>query len=784
MMVVVCPGCHRRLQLADSPGGHEGQCAHCGRHVRLGGPRVDAARDTNDTASSQVPETGSHPPAPSRPAAPGYEFLAPPQLPDEIGRLGTHRVLQLLGQGAMGMVFRAEDTALGRIVALKVMIPSVASVAENRQRFLREAQATAKVNHPNVIPIYAVGEDRGVPYLAMPLLKGELLEARLNRERRPLIRDAVRISREIAEGLAAAHERNLVHRDIKPANLFLEAVLRRSASDRVKILDFGLARMGDTGLTSPGAVLGTPAYMAPEQAKGLTVDYRCDLFSLGSVMYRMLVGERAFQGNEVFAVLMALTTVHPPPPHEANPAVPQGLSQLVMHLLAKDPDDRPQSAAEVVERLNRMGLTSSSSSTDKMPTQRAGSSGSVPILASASGSTVATLNADERTPKPSASGALPARGTGSFAIALCAAVILLICLLAFLAHSLFGARPQGTVLLNISPPGSEVLVDSEAVQLDAGGSTALTLKPGMHHFKVLHKDYHGRTLDLEVVEGDNSPVSIELTKLSTNEGATSAPKQPEPAPERSTREIDQKPPQQEPAKENKPGGATALLKLLPTNESIPNLEKSAPVKPPEPEQPKVKVPEVQPERPPMKPPEAKENEAKAAAANPVPDRKESRPETAPVNPVRPPSMSIDRRAALWVLGCGGEAVLKRQGRATPDRVRNRVDLPKVRFDLVMAGLEKCQKVDDAGLAVLAGLRELTELDLSGTAVSNAGIANLRNLPRLQILTLRNTRITDGAVPDLILFDRLKNLDLQNTKISAGGLQQLKTALPGCDITEP
>jgi serine/threonine protein kinase len=702
MIVVVCPGCHRRLQLADSPGGHEGQCAHCGRHVRLGGPRVDPTTDTNDTAIP-VRETGANAPPPPKATAPGYEFLRPPQLPDELGRLGEYRVLQLLGQGAMGMVFRAEDTGLGRTVALKVMIPSVASMIENRQRFLREAQATAKVNHVNVIPIYTVGEDRGVPYLAMPLLKGELLEARLNRERRLPIRDAVRLSREIAEGLAAAHERNLVHRDIKPANLFLETVQRRSATDRIKILDFGLARMGDTGLTTPGAVLGTPAYMSPEQAKGLTADYRCDLFSLGSVMYRMLTGQRPFAGDEVFAVLMALTTVRATPPHELNPEVPLGLSELIMHLHAKEPDDRPQSAAEVVDRLNRLGLISGIASTDKMPVHRAGSSGSLPIYGSST-ATVRTSPNDLQAKGEKTESKPVSRMSVVLAIGI--VILLVICLIVVLAMGAFGTRPDGSSRTNVNAADTEVAVHSEKEKK-------------------------------EVKPADLAP---ELT-----------PAKP-------------KGEEKQPPKEIRPDTPPEVIP------------------PPPNETPKEKKPEPLPDPPKPKPPEIKGNETKTQPT--VSDVKEPRPENAPIKETKPSPISTDRRAALWVLDCGGEVVLKRQGRATADTVRSSSQLPKPRFDVVMIGLEKSQKVSNSGLSALSGLRELTELNLSGTPITDAAIARLRSLPHLQILTLCDTNISDRAVPDLASLDSLRNLNLQNTKITTNGVRQLKSALKNCDITEP
>jgi serine/threonine protein kinase len=650
----------------------------------------------------------------------------------------------------MGMVFRAEDPGLARILALKVMLPAVASVPENRQRFLREAQATALVNHPNVIPIYKIGEDRGVPFLAMPLLKGELLETRINRERRLTIPDSVRIGREIAAGLAAAHDRNLIHRDIKPANLWLEAIQRRGVTDRVKILDFGLARIGDAGFTTPGAVLGTPAYMAPEQAKGQPVDYRCDLFSLGSVLYRLVTGERAFKGNEVFAVLMALTTEHPVAPHELNPEVPPALSQLIMHLLAKNPDDRPQSAHEVVSKLNALG-PSGTSSTDRLPIYGAGSSGSIPVTPSPDDAKASSPNGPA-TAADSQTGA----GPRSLSIGVWAAIILLICLLAFWLQSLFVAKPRGTVQLQISPPGSEVLIDSGAIQLNGDGATTMALAPGKHEMKVLHKDYHGRTLTLEVKEGDNLPVNVELKKLQLGAPVTTTTTA-EPKPET--------PPVKEPAPEQKPAPQ-------PPPKPVPELRLEA-AKDPVLKQADAKPPTPNESRP------KKEAEAKTASKT-----NDSPPETAPVKVMPRPVIAIDRRAAMWVIDCGGFVVLKRPGRETGDRVSNRDELPRGRFDVVQVNLRKKQKVDDEGLAALESLKELSTLDLSGTSVTDRGIAKLQSLRSLTILDVRDTAITDRAIADFRQLNGLQSLDLQNTKISPAGLQQIRAALPRCQISEP
>ena len=276
-------------------------------------------------------------------------FLAPPQSQEEIGRLGGFRILRLIGQGGMGFVFEGEDLKLERRVALKVMRPEVAQHPHAAGRFLREAGTAAALSSDHIVTIHHVDEQNGVPFLVMPLMAGESLHDRLHREALP-IDETIRIGREAALGLAAAHAAGLIHRDIKPANLWLE-----SPSGRVKILDFGLARSsGGSDLTATGQVLGTPQYMAPEQARGKAVDARADLFSLGAVLYRMAAGREAFNGDDVLAILTCLAVDDPAPPHEVNPAVPPALSRLILRLLAKDPDKRPATAFEVANELRAL----------------------------------------------------------------------------------------------------------------------------------------------------------------------------------------------------------------------------------------------------------------------------------------------------------------------------------------------------------------------------------------------------------------------------------------------
>lgn len=267
--------------------------------------------------------------------------------------LGPYSLRKKLGSGGMGVVFEAEDRNLRRSVALKVMKPSLASVARARERFRREAQAAAAIEHEHIVTIYQVDEDQGVPYLAMQLLQGESLQSRLERLGRLPMDEVLRIGREVAEGLAAAHERGLVHRDIKPSNIWLESEAVRDRGGKVKIVDFGLVWTAEKEgrLTESGALLGTPGYMAPEQARGKGFDPRCDLFSLGCVLYQMGTGQVPFQGPDVLATLVSLALDQPPKPRTVNPEVPAALSDLIMQLLGKAPEQRPSSVGAVAEGL-------------------------------------------------------------------------------------------------------------------------------------------------------------------------------------------------------------------------------------------------------------------------------------------------------------------------------------------------------------------------------------------------------------------------------------------------
>jgi serine/threonine-protein kinase len=260
-------------------------------------------------------------------------------------RLGLYHIERLLGQGAMGSVYLASDVPLQRDVALKVIHPRLLGAHVYVQRFLREARAAARLNHPNIVQIYTAGTDQDLAYLALELVRGGSV-SRLEGPQKPGI--VARIGRDAARGLAAAHQAGIVHRDIKPDNMLL-------AEDRVKLTDFGIARVAElnTRITRPGAFIGTPRYSSPEQCRMEDVDARSDLYSLGVVCYELLVGLPPHTATTPILLLSKIATEPPPPIAEARPGVPEALALIIHRLLEKDPEARYPDATALAEDLDR-----------------------------------------------------------------------------------------------------------------------------------------------------------------------------------------------------------------------------------------------------------------------------------------------------------------------------------------------------------------------------------------------------------------------------------------------
>lgn len=275
------------------------------------------------------------------------ERLAPTDHPTMLGRIGGYEVSGVVGAGAMGVVLKAFDQSLDRVVAIKVLSPHLASSGASRKRFSREAKAAAAVLHPNVMAIHSVSNDESLPYLVMPYLRGASLQKRLDDEGALPNDEILRIGSQIAAGLAAAHAQGLVHRDIKPANILLE-----DGVERVAITDFGLARaVDDASMTRTGVIAGTPQYMSPEQARGESIDQRSDLFSLGSVLYTMSTGRPPFCAETSYGVLRHISDEAPVPIHRINPDVPGWLCNIISRLMSKQAEDRYASAVEVADLL-------------------------------------------------------------------------------------------------------------------------------------------------------------------------------------------------------------------------------------------------------------------------------------------------------------------------------------------------------------------------------------------------------------------------------------------------
>jgi WD40 repeat protein/serine/threonine protein kinase len=295
------------------------------------------------------PRTGDTTAEPETPCDLPAGFLAPPDKPGRLGQLDRYEIIETIGHGGMGVVLKAIDRSLQRIVAIKVLAAHLATSPGARRRFIREAQAAAAVRNEHVISIYAVEESRELPYLVMEYIEGVSLEERIKGATPLGLKEILRIGMQTAAGLAAAHAQGLVHRDIKPANILLE-----NGVQRVKITDFGLARaVDDSSLTQSGIVAGTPQYMAPEQARGEPVDQRTDLFSLGSVLYILCTGRAPFRAEGTMAVLKRVCEDRPRPIREINPEIPDWLVETIDRLHAKNPADRWQNARELADLFER-----------------------------------------------------------------------------------------------------------------------------------------------------------------------------------------------------------------------------------------------------------------------------------------------------------------------------------------------------------------------------------------------------------------------------------------------
>jgi serine/threonine protein kinase len=279
-------------------------------------------------------------------------------LPEQIGR---YQIQSELGKGAMGVVYKAVDPNIGRTVALKTMRLDVHGIeeAEMLKRFKHEAVLAGVMNHPNVITIYDAGDWEGVFYMAMEFMEGQTLQVVLHEQKVLPVDTVLNIARQVCAGLDFAHQRGVIHRDIKPANIML------SADGTAKIMDFGIAKSG-SNMTTAGQVLGTPTYMSPEQVRGRNLDGRSDLFSFGVCLYEMVTGEKPFTGQNITTIIYKIMNEAPIPPRELDVSIHPGISAIITKTLAKNPDERYQSGAELYKDLENYKAYGSNAPTTKV----------------------------------------------------------------------------------------------------------------------------------------------------------------------------------------------------------------------------------------------------------------------------------------------------------------------------------------------------------------------------------------------------------------------------------
>lgn len=467
------------------------------RHHREGSDFLESPPTEVVAAAEQLTAPECEPPT--------LDFLSPSAEPGSLGRLGQYEILEVVGRGGFGVVLKARDTKLDRIVAIKTLAQSLASSATARKRFVREAKAAAAVTHENVVDIHVVEDAGPVPYLVMECVSGISLEERLQQVGTLELDTILRIGMQIASGLAAAHKQGLVHRDVKPGNILLE-----NGIERVKITDFGLARAAkDAAITQVGEVAGTPQYMSPEQALGRPVDQRSDLFSLGSVLYAMCAGRSPFRAESTVAALRRVCDDTPRPIREINPEIPESLVAIITRLLAKNPAERFQTAGEVAELLSR----------HLAEVQRPSAVGQVSNL-----------------PVDRGTGWKPVLHGRRWAVA--AAVLL--CLVVglglseatgvthvtdFVTTVLRIETPDGTLIVEVDDPQVQVTIEGDGgINITGAGPQQVRLRPGSYR---LHATRDGKAIKNEVVtvtQGGKQVVKV--SKETTEPSPARVPPQP------------------------------------------------------------------------------------------------------------------------------------------------------------------------------------------------------------------------------------------------------------------
>jgi serine/threonine protein kinase len=529
---VTCPNpdCGAVANVEEQSLGRRGRCKKCGHVVALARPDGDSASVMSGDASAW------------KGSSPGRPTASPNDLPEQFGR---YRILRPLGQGGMGAVYLAHDTKLDRPVALKVPFFHPADGPQAIQRFEREARAAANLDHPNLCPIYDVGEVDGIHYLTMPYIEGKPLSEALAKDQTFTEAQAAAVVRKLALALQEAHEKGVVHRDLKPANIMI-----KKGRDFV-IMDFGLARMvggGDGALTRTGHVLGTALYMAPEQAAGDTAATgpACDVYALGVILHELLTGRRPFEGP--WSLVIGLKNVKDPdPPSTHRPGLIPALDAICLKALAQKPGDRYPTMAEFAEALGGFLASAASPAPAATPTGKATPARKPESLSAQAFeglvSTEVTSLREEMapvSPKPSRPDGGAPRLPARMWIAVAGAVGALL-----LGIIIYVATDNGRIKIEVNDPKAVVKVDGKEVLIEGLGEP-ITLRAGEHELSARRGDGEFQTKKFVVRRGDNEDL---IVRFEPKAGSTD--------------DLSGEIPPREPPRTNKPPASTAGIPTIP-----------------------------------------------------------------------------------------------------------------------------------------------------------------------------------------------------------------------------
>ncbi len=667
--------------------------------------------------------------------------------------LGEYIILDHLGSGGMGQVYRAIHRTMHRRVAVKTLPPSITTSKQTVRRFQREIQVIARLSHPNIATAYDAGQAKGVHFLAMELIEGQVLNGLVRRSGPLPIEQAVDIAVQVAQGLAYAHQSGVVHRDIKPSNLILDA------NGTVKILDLGVAtlRPQETvsaekpeSLTDAGAIIGTMDYMAPEQSfDSSRTDHRADIYSLGCTLYFLLTGKLVYDGETPVARLLAHRDKPVPSLRESRPEVSAKLDQVYQRMVAKRPEDRYRSMDAVIQALKACPVEA---------IDRAGR---------------------------------PGRKTNRWLVG--AATVCALALVGWLVGILLKIEtPHGTLVLEIEQPNAQIDIDgANKISLMSkadGGPVEVRLRDGEYTIRVTRSGF-AEHREVVVLSGERTQVRIRLQPLpvskALSENTSPMPDRPDaqrskPSSENVTPTPGQPDPQRAAAKWILASGGSLTIRQA----AGPKVIASAAELPDGP----IVVEDVYLQN------NAKFSDEQLARLEPCFGLRQAHFGSTAVTGTG--LKYLRQPGVLWLINLWGTALndegLEQVGRFTrlahlnigSNRGFSNAGLRHLTKLTHLEGLELgLTNLTDEGLECITPLSNLSSISLHNTKITDAGLVHLKMFPRLDELKLMNTGVTDAGLEHLKVLAKLKKLDLSDTQVTAEGLRTLHTALPDCEITK-